>query len=395
MLNRRRFLQTSSLIALAPTVPAFLRRAALAAEPQTDDRILVVIQLDGGNDGINTVVPFRDPGYAEHRARLRLADDRLIRLTDDVALHPSLQGMAGLFESSRLAIVQGVGYPNPNRSHDVSMAIWQSARFDPLEHKTFGWIGRALDQTERDRRAPASILIGDGELPQAVIGRRSIASNFTRLEDMIPQRGGPRVAEATGRNSGNLGDFVRRTTLDAYTTAELLNDVARKPDSAGRYPATELAQRLQLISGLIQAGLPTRVYYVVQSSYDTHSAQAPTHSRLLRDLGDATKSFLGDLNDCGLADRVLMLCFSEFGRRVQENASEGTDHGTSGPVFLAGPGVRSGLHGAMPSLTDLDGGDLKMSIDFRRVYAAVLEGWMAVDSRPVLDGEFSDLAVLV
>jgi uncharacterized protein (DUF1501 family) len=395
MFNRRRFLQASSLIALAPTVPAFLRRAALAAESQTEDRILVVIQLDGGNDGINTVVPFRDPGYAKHRAALKLADDRLIRLSDDVALHPSLRGMADLFESSRLAIVQGVGYPNPNRSHDVSMAIWQTARFDPLEHKTFGWIGRALDQSEGDRRAPASILVGDGELPQAVIGRRSIASNFTRLEDMMPQGGGPRVAEVTGKTSGNLGDFVRRTTLDAYTTAELLNDVARKPDSAARYPATELAQRLQLISRLVQAGLSTRVYYAVQSSYDTHSAQAPTHSRLLRELGDATKVFLDDLHDCGLADRVLVLCFSEFGRRVQENASEGTDHGTAGPVFLAGPGVKSGLHGATPSLTDLEAGDLKMSVDFRHVYAALLEGWLAVDSRPVLDGEFSALAVLV
>jgi uncharacterized protein (DUF1501 family) len=394
MLNRRRFLQASSLVALAPTVPAFLRRAALAAESKADDRILVVIQLDGGNDGINTVVPFRDPGYAEHRAALKLADDRLIRLSDDAALHPSLRGMADLFESSRLAIVQGVGYPNPNRSHDVSMAIWQTARFDPLEHKTFGWIGRALDQAEIDRRAPASILIGDGELPQAIIGRRSIASNFTRLEDMLPQRGGPRLADVSGKTSGNLSDFVRRTTLDAFATAELLNDVARKPDSAAGYPATELAQRLQLISRLIQAGLSTRVYYAVQSSYDTHSAQVPTHSRLLRELGDATKAFLADLRDCGLADRVLALCFSEFGRRVQENGSEGTDHGTAGPVFLAGPGVKPGLHGATPSLTDLDGGDLKLSIDFRCVYAAILKQWLALDSRPVLDGEFDDLPVL-
>jgi uncharacterized protein (DUF1501 family) len=394
MLNRRRFLQASSLVALAPTVPAFLRRAAQAAESKSDDRILVVIQLDGGNDGINTVVPFRDPGYAEHRAELRLADDRLIKLTDDVALHPSLRGMADLFESSRLAIVQGVGYPNPNRSHDVSMAIWQTARFDPLEHKTFGWIGRALDQAERDG-GPASILIGDGELPQAVIGRRSIASNFTRLEDMVPQRGGPRVADVKGKATGNLGDFVRRTTLDAYTTAELLNDVARKPDSAGRYPATELAQRLQLISRLIQAGMSTRVYYAVQSSYDTHSAQAPTHSRLLRELADATRSFLDDLRDCGLADRVLVLCFSEFGRRVQENASEGTDHGTAGPVFLAGPGVKPGLHGTTLSLTDLDAGDLKMSVDFRSVYATILEQWLALDSQAVLDGQFGGLAVLI
>jgi uncharacterized protein (DUF1501 family) len=174
-----------------------------------------------------------------------------------------------------------------------------------------------------------------------------------------------------------------------------LNDVARKPDSAGRYAATELAQRLQLISRLIQAGLSTRVYYAVQSSYDTHSAQIPTHSGLLRELGDAAKAFLDDLHACGLADRVLVFGFSEFGRRVQENASEGTDHGTSGPVFLAGPGVKPGLHATTPSLTDLEAGDLKMSVDFRRVYAAVLEGWLAVDSRPVLDGEFNDLAVLV
>jgi len=200
----------------------------------------------------------------------------------------------------------------------------------------------------------------------------------------------PKRALAAGGEG--LHAFVRRSMLDAYTTADRLKEAAAVKDSAG-YPGTALAERLRLIARLLKAGFGTRVYYTVQRSYDSHSVQLPEHARLLGELGGAVRAFLDDLKAAGLAERVAVLCFSEFGRRVAENGSVGTDHGTAGPVFLAGPGMRPGLVGATPSLLDLEDGDLKVGLDFRRVYASVLEDWLGLPSRPALGGAFERLSL--
>jgi len=394
MLSRRDFLRSSTLIALAPTVPAFLARLARAAEAKADDRVLVVVQLDGGNDGINTVVPLGDEGYAKHREKLRLPADRLHKLDDHVALHPAMRGMADLFQSERLAIVQGVGYPNPNRSHDVSMAIWHTARFDPTEHKGYGWLGRGLDRLPPRPGAAAAMLVGDGALPAALIGRRSVAGTFSRLDELAIQNESARAAVAADPTGDDLAAFVRRATVDAYTTAEEVTAAAARKQSKATYANSQLGQHLALIARLIEAELPTRVYYAVQRGYDTHAVQMETHSRLLGELSGALAGFLDDLKGAGLDDRVLVMVFSEFGRRVAENASAGTDHGTAAPMFLAGRGVKPGLIGAAPSLLDLDDGDLKMAVDFRRVYATVLRKWLAVDPTAVLAGQFEELTLL-
>jgi uncharacterized protein (DUF1501 family) len=395
MLTRRDFLKGSSLVALAPSVPAFLAQTAHAIEPEKDDRILVVIQLDGGNDGINTIVPYADEGYARSRRKLRIATDQLIKINDQVGLHPAMRDAAQLLESGRLAIVQGVGYPNPNRSHDVSMAIWQTARFDREDHKGYGWIGRALDNVRRPTAgAPDSILLGNENPPAALRGRKSITSALAHLNDLTltdfsiakPSIG----REATGND---VTAFVRRSALDAYTTAERFKDVAHAASSDGKYPSTKLADRLRLIARLIKADFGTRVYYSIQSGYDTHYLQLPAHADLLRELSGALKAFLDDLASANVADRVLVLCFSEFGRRVEENASLGTDHGTAGPVFLAGARVQPGLVGATASLLDHQDGDLRMSIDFRRVYATVLEQWLSLAAGSALNGSFDPLPV--
>lgn len=397
MLHRRDLLRRSSLIALAPTVPGFLQRLARAAEEKGDDRILVVVQLDGGNDGVNTVVPYRDEGYAKYREKLRLNAANLHKLNDDVALHPAMRAAADLVESGRLAIVQGVGYPNPNRSHDVSMAIWHTARFDRADHKSYGWIGRALDEAPPSDSA-AAMLVGEGALPGALVGRRSIAASFSRLDELAIQnqgvRGGiaARQANASPANDG-LADFVRRATLDAYTTADRVSAAAGRERGKANYPNSELAQHLAIVARLIEADMPTRVYYAVQRGYDTHAVQQPTHGRLLRELSEALKAFLDDLAAAGLAERVVVLCFSEFGRRVAENASQGTDHGTAGPVLLAGPRVRAGLHGTTPSLTDLVDGDVKMSVDFRQVYAAILRDWLGIAPEAALGDNYEPLAL--
>jgi uncharacterized protein (DUF1501 family) len=408
MFSRRAFLrtslQTSSLVALTPTVPAFLAQTARAAQPVHDGRVLVVIQLDGGNDGINTVIPFRDEGYARNRTALRFPVDRLLRITTDVGLHPAMGDAAWLLESGRLAVVQGVGYPNPSRSHFKSMAIWHSANVrlprggdaDAESRAVLGWIGQALDE---GRRPPdgsaAAVFVGFGALPLALRSRRSVASALTRPEDSVLalQAGTRPAAEDASGPAGELARFVRRSTLDAYATSERMAAVLRARDKDARYPATGLASRLRVIARLIKGGGGTRVFYTSQGGYDTHSVQLVQHANLLGELSGAMKAFLDDLAAAKLAERVLVLCFSEFGRRARENGSLGTDHGTAGPVILAGPGVRAGLVGAAPSLLDLEDGDLRTTTDFRCVYATVLEDWLGLSSEPALGGTFAKLAL--
>src|SRR5258708_2367868 len=293
MFTRRSFLKTSlqasSLVALAPTIPGFLAQTARAAEPVRDGTVLVVIQLDGGNDGINTVVPFADEGYAKHRTVLRLPTNRLHKITKEVGLHPALGNAAKLLESGRLAIVQGVGYPNPSRSHFKSMTIWQSANVnlpkadvvDAESKAVMGWIGRALDE---DRKpvdgAAGALFVGSGSMPVALRSRHSVASAVTRLEDSVLNLK-TKAAPAPSERSGDLAAFVQRSTLDAYATSERMAEVLRAKDTGVSYPATGLAGRLRVIARLLKGGGGTRVYYTSQGGYDLHYAQPIPHIDLL------------------------------------------------------------------------------------------------------------------
>lgn len=401
-LHRRDFLKHSSLLALAPTIPRFLAQTARAAVPEKDGRVLVVVQLSGGNDGINTIVPFADEEYTRHRKVLRLSGNELLKINDRVGLHPSLDGFARLLESRCLAIIQGVGYPNPSRSHFKSMAYWQTARFDeqnddglfvPSLVTGMGWLGTALDDTPPPAdRGPASIFVGMEPPPPALKGRLCMSSTIARLDDLIlagevePGRVLPRPAA-----EGDLKAFVERTTLDAFVTADRLKDTSRVKDADARYPGSGLGERLSLTARLIKAGFSTRVYYVEHTGYDTHSSQLAVHARLLNELGGAVRAFLDDLTEARLADRVALLMFSEFGRRVAENGSFGTDHGTAAPVFLAGAAVRPGLFGTTPSLLELEDGDLKNSLDFRCIYATLLEEWLGLSAEKALGGLFKPL----
>jgi uncharacterized protein (DUF1501 family) len=403
--SRRDFLKSASLLALTPTLPGFLAQTARAAKPDKDGRVLVVIQLGGGNDGINTVVPYADEGYAKHRKVLRLAKESLIKLDDRVGLNRAMGDAAKLLETGRMAIIQGVGYPNPSRSHFKSMAIWHSAdvnlpRGDAPDAETkaaYGWLGRAFDSAPHPASGgPASLFIGRETPPAALRGRRSVASGLASLEDFTVELGGhPAKTVADPEPGDGLAGFIRRSTLDAYAAADRMDQIVRAKDTGPRYPDTRLAAQLRLIARLLKAGYSARVFYTThtQFGYDTHYAQLVTHFNLLAELSGALRAFLDDLASANLADRVAILAFSEFGRRVAENGSAGTDHGTAGPVFLAGSRVRSGLVGTTPSLTDLQDGDLKTSIDFRQVYATVLEDWLGVSARAALGGEFNRLAL--
>jgi uncharacterized protein (DUF1501 family) len=399
MLSRRSFfnqtLSSSTLIALSSTVPGFLARSARAAELTPEGRVLVVIELNGGNDGINTVVPYRDEGYERHRSALRLPTRDLFKIDDRVGLHPALSNLARLLDEGKLAIVQGVGYPNPNRSHFQSLKVWHTARTDAVAAEGPGWIGRALDsRAESTASGPGAIFVGHTPPPGAVRGRRSAPIAIDRTADFLL---GDDVAPRPGKPGSGADDeltaYIRRSALDAYTTADRMAAVTRSGAPGRPYPTTPLAGRLEQISRLVKAGAGARFYYALQGGYDTHASQLPAHTRLLGELSGAIGAFLDDLTAARLAERVAVLCFSEFGRRVSENGSAGTDHGTSGPVLLAGALVRPGLVASTPSLTDLDDGDLKVGVDFRRIYAAVLDGWLGLPAAAALGGAFEPLAL--
>lgn len=381
MLTRRSFLQSSSLLALAPAVPLFVARSARAAAPDKDARVLVVVELDGGNDALNTVVPHADPEYAKLRPKLKHDPKTLVKLADGVGLHRALKPLDGLLQAGRLAVVPGVGYPNPNRSHFESMAVWHTASTDADDRKGYGWLGRALDP------ARGNLFAVGGEVPTALRGRRSTAVAFNRLDEVT--LADPRAATAGAGPEGadDLLGFVRRQAVDAHAAAETLAKLGA--DRGGTsYPQTALADRLRTVSRLLKAGLGPRVFYTQQSGYDTHSQQGFPHADLLGGFAGAVAAFFADLAESKLADRVTLLAFSEFGRTVKENGSGGTDHGTAGACFVAGPTVKGGLAGSMPSLTDLDGGEPKMTTDFRSVYAALLGGWLGVPAEGVLGGRF-------
>jgi uncharacterized protein (DUF1501 family) len=381
MLTRRGFLQASSLCALAPAVPLFVARTARAVAADKDRRILVVVQLDGGNDALNTVVPFADPTYEKLRPTLKQPKKNLLRVSDTLGLHPSLRPLDKLLRAGRLAVVPGVGYPNPNRSHFQSMAIWHTARLGPEERKGYGWLGRALDP-----RGGTAYAVGP-TVPPALRGRRSAAVALGRVEDVL--LADPAAAkQALGPETPNdLLAFVRRQAVDAHAAADKLARLAGGADG-GLYPGTGLGERLKLVARMLKSDVGARVFYTVQGGYDTHAAQAFAHANLLSELAGAVAAFFEDLKAAKLDERVTLLTFSEFGRTIKENGSAGTDHGTAGAVFVAGPAVRGEAAGTLPSLTDLDRGEPKMTTDFRGVYAAVLEDWLGLPAAEVVGGAF-------
>lgn len=392
MSTRRQFLQQSALVSLAPLVPAFLARSAMAARAQPDERVLIVIQLDGGNDGLNTVIPYADPLYARYRKELRIKTDQVIKVNEAVGLHPQLRPAAELLDDGRLAIVQGVGYPNPNRSHFESMAIWHHARLETSDHDSIGWLGRAADALKQHRPATGgSTYIGADAVPVALRGRRSSCISLQDESDLkLTAAVGTTNSMAGG--TSDVATFVQRSIADSFDAAERFQQSANVAKSKDNYPQSKLGEKLRLVSKLLKLGGSTRIYYVSQSGYDTHAAQLFTHSQLLDEFAEALKALLDDLKSAQLDDRVVVLAFSEFGRRVEENGSAGTDHGAAGPVFLAGAPVRAGVIGEHPSLANLDQGDLKMTIDFRRVYAGLLRPWLGADAALVLGQSFSPLA---
>jgi len=402
--TRRRFLSEalrgSSLVALGCAVPHFIARTAEAAVPGKDN-ILVVVELAGGNDGINTVVPYADDLYHKARPTLRQTREAVIRLDDHVGLHPALSALRPMWEAGHLAVVQGVGYPNPDRSHFEAMDIWHSA--DPRRQIRTGWLGRGAAGFRGEGGGVPLLHVGAGNMPLALAGSAGgvALSVNDRNSFRLTITGGKASEQAARRRllkdlsaptpGDDLESFVRRRSVQTLTAVETLRELLDGRD-ATRY-GTALAKKLRLVAGLIARGFGTRVFYVTLEGFDTHADQAPAHARLLTELGEAVAEFFTSLGGDG--KRVRLMTFSEFGRRVDENGSRGTDHGAASCLLHAGPSVRGGVVGKHPSLKDLDVGDLKHHTDFRRVYATLLDGWLGCDSRAVLGAKWEHVKELL
>lgn len=391
--SRRDFLKTTSIVSLSPMLPCVFGRTARASQPGSDEKILVVVQLDGGNDGINTVVPIGDDGYGRARKRLRLKTSELHKLNDHVGLHRSLRGIKELYDDGRCSIIQGVGYPNPDRSHFRSMKIWQTGNLHEPELAASGWLGAALDQRQLIARTndphTDAFYVGDDQVPLAMWGRHSTTIGMARESDLQLQAASTLSTDSQG--DLDLEQFVCRQFASAHQASEAFRRQRENQPTDVSYPNSSLGQKLRLVSQLIRSGSEARVFYTSQSGYDTHSSQLFAHSNLLSTFAGSVKAFLDDLKSAGLEDQVALLAFSEFGRRVAENDSEGTDHGTAGPVFLAGGAVRGGLIGDTPSMSDLSDGDLKSNIDFRQIYATLLNDWLDIKPDTILQGDYTRL----
>ncbi len=410
MPTRREFLRGGLILVTASlAAPAFLVKAAATAQaPSADPRsptrnTLVVVQLSGGNDGLNTVIPYRDPLYPELRPQLAVPEAEVLPLDAELALHPALEPLKARYDAGQLAVVVGVGYPNPDRSHFRAMDIWQTA--EPEAYAQTGWLGRYLAGCAcgGDER-PAAVSVSQ-TLPRALWTESVFVPSLSSLDnyrfqsdprypaDRAARLRALRALDATTEALRPYAEFLGQQSLNALASAEEVQRVASTWQTPVEYPPNNpLAAALKAVGQLIGGDLGVRVAYVQLGGFDTHANQQATHRRLLEQLAAALDAFQNDLEAMGKADQVVTMTFSEFGRRVRENGSGGTDHGTAEPLFILGTRVRGGIHGRQPPLDDLDGGDLRFQVDFRAVYATLLDRWLGADPVPVLGRSYELLA---
>jgi uncharacterized protein (DUF1501 family) len=433
--TRRDFLRTTLLGgALSWTVPSFVAQTFQALHAQADGSltqvatgkdgpILVLIQLAGGNDGLNAVVPYTNDFYYNARPKIGIPSGQVLQLSDTLGFNPAMTGFKSLFDAGHLSVVSGVGYPNPNRSHFRATEIWQTAS-DEDKYLTDGWIGRYFDNACQGCDPTVGINIGP-RLPQAFSSHQPTGISLENPDSYRFMGSGQNDDETVAYRSmynpddatsnANAGssvsmvsgtvtlqdgqsalDFLERTSMDAQVSSDKIREIASKTTASALYPHSGLANNLQLVARLIAGGLPTRIFYVSQGGYDTHTGQRGAQDGRLKELADAVKAFTDDLTAKGEFDRVMIMTFSEFGRRVQENASQGTDHGAAAPMFLVGSKMKTGLLGAEPSIDpkDLLDGDIKYNTDFRSVYASILESWLKTPSTPILGKPFPTLPIV-
>ena len=392
-IDRRTLIRRSCMTASLATLPRWAAAGIFRGPRETaaslvSDTVLVVLDMNGGNDGLNTIVPHADPVYRSARVRIGLTGTQLLPITGEpgLGLHPSLSHLHGYLESGKLAIVRNVGYPQADMSHFVSDDIWEKAVLEP-ETESTGWLGRALDRIYGSDPDKIHAISASGDVP-------ALRSNLVTAPVITdaPSFDYPRTLEASAltgllQPTGQANrDYVAHIGEIALADADAVQAAASAYSSTIVYPEeSSLAAGLRLTASMLFADLGPRIFFVGQGGYDTHDSQLGTHDELLTELDQSLDAFYRDLVEHGQDQRVIVMTYSEFGRRVDDNASGGTDHGTAGPLFVLGSRVKGGLFGDPPSLTDLDGdGNLKFSTDFRQVYASVLANWIDTDPKPIL-----------
>jgi uncharacterized protein (DUF1501 family) len=395
-MNRRKFLQAGSLVSGTLMLPKFLK-AFEGSVPgiMGGNKVLVVLQLSGGNDGLNTIIPVRNDIYYRERPGLAIKRDLALSLNREAGLHPTLTHLKSLYDEGNLAILNNVGYPNPDRSHFRSMDIWQTAS-NSDEYLNSGWLGRYLDAECSGCSKPTQILEIDDMLSPAMSGEQMKGIALKDPKRLYETSQDPFFKELlraeTYEKPEEPASYLYKVMAETISGADYIFRQSKLRPSATMYPDTEIGKNLKTIASLISSDINTRVYYISIGSFDTHVGQQAKQEKLFRDLNDAVKPFTDDLKSSHRFDDVLMMSFSEFGRRVSENGSGGTDHGTANNMFLIGGGLKKkGLLNDLPDLNDLSDGDLKQQVDFKRVYATVLNKWLQADEQRILGRRYEYL----
>ena len=409
--TRRNFLKAtlgaSTMLSLASGAPNLLLRAATAGAARQDnhDTVLVVVQLSGGNDGLNTVVPYADDEYARNRPTLRLQPKDVHKIDSYLGFHPRMEAFSRLYKEGHLSIVHGVGYPNSDRSHDVAMRHWHTAKPDDPNCQT-GWLGRAADSVwHTNQKDTPAVFVGPIVQPFGLRAEHVIIPSIQSPDDLTidpaPGESQPKQAVELSRadKDNPLLDHLRDCTAIARANSRRIEAAARASANKAEYPTFRLAETLHTVARLIRADVGIRIFFTEVGGggiggFDNHANQLGNHCSLLHHLSESLAAFVDDLEKDKLLDRVLLMTISEFGRTVKENGRRGTGHGAAAPIFLAGGKLKSGLVGVHPSLTDLDNGAMKFHTDFRRVYATVLDKWLGFKSQTVLDRQFELLDIL-
>jgi uncharacterized protein (DUF1501 family) len=395
LIKRKEFLQLGSLATVSVLVPKFLKALEAGSLVPPGNKVLVILQLSGGNDGLNTVIPYRNDFYYKARPRIGIEKNKVLSLTDEAGLHPALTGLKELYDNGSLGILNNVGYPNPDRSHFRSMDIWHTGS-DSREYWTTGWLGRYLDAQCKGCDKPTYALELDDTLSLAMKGEEAKAiamKDPKRLFGTANQRFFKEVMMQYKDEPGEQPvDYLYKTLSETISSADYIFEKSKLHPSKADYPKTELGQSFKTIASLIFSDINTKVYYVSLGSFDTHINQQVQQQNLFTQMNDAVKAFVKDLKDNGRFNDVLLMTFSEFGRRVSQNASGGTDHGTANNMFLIGGALKQkGIINTLPDLADLEEGDLKYKVDFKNVYATVLKNWLSTDDAAILKKKYDYL----
>ncbi|SKA08573.1 Uncharacterized conserved protein, DUF1501 family [Chitinophaga eiseniae] len=395
ILNRRRFLQVGSLASATMLMPKFLKAFETGALVPPGNKVLVIVQLSGGNDGLNTIIPYRNDIYYRSRPALGIRREAALSLNDDLGIHPALQGLKALYDDGAMGILNNVGYPNPDRSHFRSMDIWHSAS-QSAEIWNDGWVGRYLDAQCNGCDKPTQALEIDDTLSLALKGERNKGLALTdpgRLSNTSNDRFFKELLQQHTAEDGHHNvEYLYKTMGETISSAAYIQQQFKTYQSKESYPATELGRNMRTIANLIMSDINTKVYYVSHGSFDTHVNQQDQQARLFRQLSDALTVFTGDLKKNNRFQDVVVMTFSEFGRRVSQNASGGTDHGTANNMFLIGGGLkRQGVLNEGPDLMNLKDGDLQYKVDFKSVYATLLDKWLGANDKMILKADYAKL----